>query len=412
MIQLIGGLLYQWDVNREVEITSSEATHVQFANVGDMQAPSIELVNGKAKIPAYLLQTGKQICVYAVKDYVTIEKLLCPVRKRERPAEYVYEDDQRNYIYELINSAEEATKAANDVANELREAKENGEFNGPPGPQGEPGPAGPAGAGRLDVTRNGNKASHNAMEIYEHTEKGGQVFFEGMQLRYADGSIAIFRHDTTFSDLPYLFESIRIYENGNIEIFSGNLPYLDDDAVHHTSTWSSHKIEKELNAKAPLILLNSTPTKHTSGDYEGQLCVCIMGDEWSIPTAELYIYSGCRAFDDTSPLEHYWEKVGDGGGKGTEMLVANITHNEDGEISCDVDASQIRLALNSSNKAVRIVVNQQINGKRLFEPSVSVDLDGNISLYFADCRYEYDEITQSGWYYHSTVLPNGDEVSY
>lgn len=419
-------------------------------------------------------------------------------------------------LTKLIGESLNAIDNANGAAEELRTARDNGEFDGPKGdpgpegPQGEPGPAGPAGpagAGRLDVTRNGNKASHNAMEIYEHTEKGGQVFFGGMQLRYADGSIAIFRHDTTFSDLPYLFESIRIYENGNIDIFSGNLPYLDDDAAHHTSTWSSQKIAKELNAKAPIILRNSTPTKHTSGDYDGQLCVCIMGDEGSIPTAELYIYSGCRAFDDTSPLEHYWEKVGDDGGNvdltdyvkktdyahpdktdagvvavnriygistinsqgllcispaseseiktknsaykpiapnnldyaikvglttntqtltdaekaaacewlgvnGVEMLVATITHNEDGEISCDVDASQIRLALNSPNKAVKIVVNQQINGKRLFEPSVSVDLDGNISLYFADCRYEYDEITQSGWYYHSTVLPNGDEVSY
>lgn len=228
-------------------------------------------------------------------------------------------------LTKLIGESLNAIDNANGAAEELRTARENGEFDGPKGdpgpegPQGEPGPAGPAGpagAGRLDVTRNGNKASHNAMEIYEHTEKGGQVFFEGMQLRYADGSIAMFRHDTTLGDLPYLFGSIRIFENGDMYIFSGNLPYLDDDAVHHTSTWSSHKIAKELNAKAPIILQNRTPTKHTSGDYEGQLCVCIMGDEWSIPTAELYIYSGSRAFDDTSPLEHYWEKVGDGGGGG------------------------------------------------------------------------------------------------
>lgn len=226
-------------------------------------------------------------------------------------------------LTKLIGESLNAIDNANDAAEELRTARDNGEFDGPKGdpgpegPQGErgpAGPAGPAGAGRLDVTRKGNKASHNAMEIYEHTEKGGQVFFEGMQLRYADGSIAIFRYDTALGDLPYLFESIRIYENGNMDIFSGNLPYLDDDAVHHTSTWSSHKIAKELNAKAPIILRDSTPTTHTSGAYEGQLCVCIMGGFNTPPEVKLYVYTGMYAYDDVSPPVHVWDEVGDGGG--------------------------------------------------------------------------------------------------
>jgi hypothetical protein len=59
------------------------------------------------------LQTAKSVIAYAVLDGVTLESKSFPVRKRERPENYVYEDDQRNYIYELIASAEDAVENAN-----------------------------------------------------------------------------------------------------------------------------------------------------------------------------------------------------------------------------------------------------------------------------------------------------------
>lgn len=145
MIEIIGTDLNQWDTGRSVMVTGVDATHVHFANQGDSKAPIMPFdVNG-VKIPDYLLQTGKQLCVYAVNNGVTVERVVFPVRKRERPENYVYDDDQRNYIYELIQSAEDATAEAERVAEELRTAKENGEFNGPKGdtgPQGEQGPRG------------------------------------------------------------------------------------------------------------------------------------------------------------------------------------------------------------------------------------------------------------------------------
>ena len=113
MIHNVDPKLSQWDVGRVVSISDSEATHIDFANQGDSKAPRIKIENGSAKIPDYLLQTGKTVIAYAVKDGVTLESKSFSVRKRERPENYIYEDDQRNYIYVLITNAETAVANAN-----------------------------------------------------------------------------------------------------------------------------------------------------------------------------------------------------------------------------------------------------------------------------------------------------------
>lgn len=122
MIQVIDSHLNQWDVGRSVGVTNSTATRVHFANQGDSKAVIIEIKNGEAKIPDYLLQTGKVLMVYAVLDGVTLEFNSFAVRKRPRPENYVYEDDQRNYIYALITNAENAIANANMAANSASEA--------------------------------------------------------------------------------------------------------------------------------------------------------------------------------------------------------------------------------------------------------------------------------------------------
>lgn len=116
MIRINGNPLTQWDTGRAVTVTDIAANRVHFANKGDSKAVIMELVDGQAKIPDYLLQTGKQICAYAVADGVTIESKSFFVTNRERPENYVYDEDQRNFIYTLIENAQEATKAANQAA--------------------------------------------------------------------------------------------------------------------------------------------------------------------------------------------------------------------------------------------------------------------------------------------------------
>lgn len=138
MIELVGGQLNQWDVGRCVQITG-EASHVHFANYGDSQAVVVKITDGGGRIPDFLLQTGKTLMVYAVKDGVTIGNASFSVKKRERPVDYIYEEDQRNFIYSLIDDANAATEAANNAAEEILAAKERGDFNGSQGPAGKDG---------------------------------------------------------------------------------------------------------------------------------------------------------------------------------------------------------------------------------------------------------------------------------
>ena len=116
MIEIFGTELFQWDTGRSVKVTEIEADHVHFANKGDSKAVIMDVADSLAKIPDYLLQTGKQLCVYAVKNGVTVESKIIYVKTRERPESYVYDDDQRNYIYALITNAEAAVEVANQAA--------------------------------------------------------------------------------------------------------------------------------------------------------------------------------------------------------------------------------------------------------------------------------------------------------
>lgn len=119
MIEIVGVPLTQWDVNRKVEVTG-EAEYVHFANAGDSKAVKLPLVNGQCEIPEHLLQTEKALNVYAVLDGVTLESKSFAVRKRERPEDYIYKPDQREYIYTLIDEANKAIEKADDAAQALR----------------------------------------------------------------------------------------------------------------------------------------------------------------------------------------------------------------------------------------------------------------------------------------------------
>lgn len=129
MIEIVGTELYQWDTGRIVRITGTEAMQAHFANKGDSQAVVMGITETEAKIPDFLLQTGKQLCVYAVKDGITVESKIFHVKKRERPKDYVYEEDQRNYIYELIVNAEQAVSNARKAAEDANAAAGNADLS-------------------------------------------------------------------------------------------------------------------------------------------------------------------------------------------------------------------------------------------------------------------------------------------
>lgn len=82
---------------------------------------------------------------------------------------------------------------------------------------------------------------------------------------------------------------------------------LDVDGVVHATAGDAVRAQA---FRYPQILWNRTPTWKDQGYFEGELCVCIMGDDQSVPTVETYIYAGSRAWDDTSAPMHYWERIG------------------------------------------------------------------------------------------------------
>lgn len=124
MIEIDGTALYQWDVGRRVVVTDIEVEYVHFANKGDAKAVVVGAVDIHAKIPDHLLQTGKQLCVYAVKDGITVESKIFYVKTRERPNDYVYEEKERDFIYALIDRAEKAIDDANMAAEDASNATE------------------------------------------------------------------------------------------------------------------------------------------------------------------------------------------------------------------------------------------------------------------------------------------------
>lgn len=133
MIILVGGSLYQWDTGRKVTITSlgdAEIREVHFANKGDLKARVVnaENENGKitASIPNVLLQSGKPVVVYAVAvtdgEEKTVESKCFCVTARERPDDYVYEEQDYYPLKAILDSVVASEAYQNEIA-ELAAAK-------------------------------------------------------------------------------------------------------------------------------------------------------------------------------------------------------------------------------------------------------------------------------------------------
>ena len=185
MIEIVGIALNQWDINRAVRFADVDADKAHFANKGDSVAVIIDISDSEAKIPNFLLQTGKQLCVYAVKDGVTLESKTFSVRDRQRPENYVYDEDRRNYIYELITSAENAIDGAVRAVKEAEDAVES---------------ANAAVKNANNSAENANNAASNANNAAEAANKA----LEGMDLNFVK-----------------TVNGVAPDENGNVEVQGG-----------------------------------------------------------------------------------------------------------------------------------------------------------------------------------------------
>ena len=129
-LQVLDGELWQWDTGREVEVVGCEQVHFAKSTTGTCY--TVAVANSKAKIPDELLQAAGRVYAWA---YITDEayggrtriEALWDVKRRAKPAEYIYEpSDQRTIkARDEAKAAQKAAEAARDkaVAAEVKGAR-------------------------------------------------------------------------------------------------------------------------------------------------------------------------------------------------------------------------------------------------------------------------------------------------
>ena len=139
--------LYQWDTARELTIDGvPDATMVHFATRAYGRTVDVEVKDGKAKIPDFLLQTPAPLSVYlfvgtADAGYTKIEKAYA-IKRRNKPADYVFTPTEQKTLEYAVKVAE----AAEAVAASVRDDADAGKFKGDKGDPGAKGDKGADGA--------------------------------------------------------------------------------------------------------------------------------------------------------------------------------------------------------------------------------------------------------------------------
>lgn len=224
MIELVGGVLNQWDTGRTVSY-SGEAQKLEFCNKGDSLAMAVD-VSRVAGIPDRFLQSGRDLFVFAVKvdddnHEQTVEFRRFTVHNRPKPKNYLPTEAE-----EALGELKKITQAALEAAAKAEAA---------------------ANVMIVEVGE-GALADKTAAEIYAHVALGGDVYLMDRYIR-EDGWMWSLLHATedmavfgglVSTDLYFA----RIDSNGEyIEktIPTKNLAYINDKSTEG-GAWSARKI--------------------------------------------------------------------------------------------------------------------------------------------------------------------------
>lgn len=131
-LQVLDGELWQWDTGREVEVVGCEQVHFAKSTTGTCY--TVEVAGNKAKIPDELLQAAGRVYAWA---YITDEayggrtriEALWDVKRRAKPAEYIYEPSDQRTIKDAEAARDEA-KAAQKAAEAARDKAVAAEVKG------------------------------------------------------------------------------------------------------------------------------------------------------------------------------------------------------------------------------------------------------------------------------------------
>ena len=129
--------LWQWDTGRTLDV-DADCSQVHFSNKVFGRSIDVDVVGGVAVIPDILLQTDKDLNVWAFvgtadNGYTKISKTF-KVNRRNKPADYVFTPVEQTTIAEIAA-----------IAQSVRDDADAGRFDGAQGPSGPSGPVGPKG---------------------------------------------------------------------------------------------------------------------------------------------------------------------------------------------------------------------------------------------------------------------------
>lgn len=175
--------VWQYDYGLILQITGIDlpaAYEVHFAGTTGESITQIGTADG-VSIPDQFLLTGQSIRAWIYlhtgeDDGETVKYITIPVTKRAKPSDLEPTPVQQDAITEAIAALNAGVDAVQDIADgipqtvedALTEAKESGEFDGPPGPKGDTGPRGetgspgPAGADGFSPTASVSKSGSTA----------------------------------------------------------------------------------------------------------------------------------------------------------------------------------------------------------------------------------------------------------
>ena len=95
----LDGELFQWEKNRFVQVVQSDEhiTAIQFYNKKSKIGPEVEVINGKAQIPNFLLKENLPVialaCINEENNFRVVSRTLFKVIARPKPDSYIDEED-------------------------------------------------------------------------------------------------------------------------------------------------------------------------------------------------------------------------------------------------------------------------------------------------------------------------------
>lgn len=114
--------LWQWDTGRTL-IVSADCSQVHFSNKVFGRSIDVDVVDGVAEIPDFLLQTDKDLTAWAFvgtaeNGYTKISKVF-KVNKRNKPADYVFTPTDQTTLDEILDRIEDLeNRPSGDVSKE------------------------------------------------------------------------------------------------------------------------------------------------------------------------------------------------------------------------------------------------------------------------------------------------------